>query len=674
MSILVNYPLNGNINNISQDINQKDFRIVSTNLIESFQNSAAQGTYLLSNNVNIIFGIPYIDNYTSIYNSSPWQIEFELCMLGNPTVEDKGIFKITRPDENGDISFYIYFNGYSNIETEKNIFIDTEFSKTWHKYVIFSDQNIIKVKIDGIEQEKYSRSFYFDKYNMNLTIGSLNNNIRCGIKNIKIYYGEILAPNKVDYLHDTNASIIVRKATSDFPLEVEIPFPYKQFTEMEFIVSDIYKNFISNKYYERVDDNHISFSLENVKKLNLNDNDELRFTFCHNKGFYSINKVEYHAITKSNQREYKFDTPFGEIMDLDARFKVFYDRKLLYPDSDINYKFNLYDGIFIFDEDFTIDDEKDLDIVVFYTGNKFNRTVANLPMSGYLTLKKYEIDRNYNKNLMGIFVNGKLINKNDIIDMSNNIHKISKDIQSRYNVEVKSFSPKISSLIPFYKKRSHILGIPKQYTYHEFPCIISIPYPNKPHNRKKLYDTELDPILLNKIDNNNWITLVHHGYQDSKDLNEVLRYDIYFYKDDYEENSEDINVLAQIRKSGNDNQFTWYIDSESIVLLGKIKNHLTSTLVDEVMMSVNIQTIINQDSTQNNGVIDGIICRFGILSNTKSNYNPIYYTLNTNAYEKDNLVGIFEWIISTEQNGKGEILYRKTVFLEPDNDPYENIT
>lgn len=670
MALLLNYPFNGTINNSVIGINSNDFTIVSSNIQNNFQSSVTQGEYLVSNQIQIVFGIPNINNYTSVYDSSPWQIEFEMCCLMTPSSSSQGIFTIKRPDENGDVSFAIYFTN-ANVSTNKNITLDPSFTTIWHKYVIFVEQNTIKVKIDGIEIEKYSRSFYFDKPNMTLILGSLTNSVSCGIKNLKIYYGEISAPSKVDYVHETTANIVVRKATSTSPLHVEIPFPYKQFTEMEFILSDKYRNFISDKYYQRIDDTHIYFPLSSVNILNLNDEDELRFTFCHNKGFYSINKIEYHAVTKSTQREYKFNTPFGEIMDLDTRFKVFYDRKLLYPDSDIHYKFNLYEGIFIFDEDFEIEDNKDLDIVVFYTGNKFNRAVTTLPMSGYITLKKHEIDRNYNKNLMGIFVNGKLVNRNDIIDMSNNIHKISRDIESRYNVEVKSFSPKISSLIPFYKKQSHILDIPKQYCYHEFPCMFTIPYPNDPYNRQKLENTGLNPILLDDINPDHYISLIHHGYQDTKDIDTVIRYDLYFYRNDYIKNPEDVSVLAQIRTSGNEDQFKWIPDSDTAVLVGKIPAHMTSTLVDYSLMSIKIKTIITQDSSQNNNTIDGIVCRFGILKNTKDKYYPVYYELDTNVYEHGDTVGIFEWIISTEPEGKGEVIYRRTVFLHPDNDPYD---
>lgn len=245
MSLLINYPLNGTVNNLITNVNENNFKITSSNIKNSFQSSNGQGKYLVSNQVSLTFGIPVINNYTSIYNTSPWQIEFELCVLGNASTNNKGIFKITRPDTNGNISFAIYFNGFTNTETDKNIGIDVNFAKVWHKYVIFVDQNIIKVKIDGIEQEKYSRSFYLDKENITMLIGSLDNRISCGIKNIKVYYGEISAPSKVDYYHDVTSSIIIRKETSKAPLEAVIPFPYKQFTDMEFILSDTYKNFIS---------------------------------------------------------------------------------------------------------------------------------------------------------------------------------------------------------------------------------------------------------------------------------------------------------------------------------------------------------------------------------------------------------------------------------------------
>ena len=47
--------------------------------------------------------------------------------------------------------------------------------------------------------------------------------------------------------------------------------------------------------------------------------------------------------------------------------------------------------------------------------------------------------------------------------------------------------------------------------------------------------------------------------------------------------------------------------------------------------------------------------------------------MESTGYEDSNTVGVFEWIISDQENGKGRVYYRKTIYLKPDNNPYPDI-
>ena len=307
-------------------------------------------------------------------------------------------------------------------------------------------------------------------------------------------------------------------------IRVEIPFPYKQFTDMEFMVTDLSGKLIPDNTFLREDDTHILFMSADATNLGINNGDEIRFTFVHNKGCYHINKVEYHLTAQSSVKKYNIDaSPFAELLDLDVRFKVFYNRTLLYQHDTTTYSFDSRTGTLKFDEDFKLTTGARIDIVCFYAGNKQNFAIPCISMSGYIYLKKNEIDRNYNKNLMAIFMNGKLVDRDILIDMSNNIHKISTDIGSRYNLEVKNMSPKIDALVPFYKKMAHVTDIPKQYMYKEIPIIFNIPKPDKPHNRKYIDPTLLNPItffgLLPPADHYlHYITLMHHGSNEGEFL------------------------------------------------------------------------------------------------------------------------------------------------------------
>ena len=52
------------------------------------------------------------------------------------------------------------------------------------------------------------------------------------------------------------------------------------------------------------------------------------------------------------------------------------------------------------------------------------------------------------------------------------------------------------------------------------------------------------------------------------------------------------------------------------------------------------------------------------IDKPKYGYKPyIYYELTSNDYEVDNKIGIFEWIVSDEPDGKGHVYYRKTIWM-----------
>ena len=459
-------------------------------------------------------------------------------------------------------------------------------------------------------------------------------------------------------------------------IRVKIPFPYEQFTDMEFVVTDLVGKLIPNNTYVREDDTHIKFMSTDASNLGIKNGDELRFTFVHNRGCYHVNKVEYHLIAQANSREYNVDaSPFTELLDLDVRFKVFYDRTLVYQHDTTTYLFDSKNGILRFDEDFKLETGKRIDIVCFYVGNKQNFAIPCISMSGYIYLKKNEIDRNYNKNLMAVFMNGKLVDRDILIDMSNNIHKISADIGSRYNLEVKNMSPRIDSLIPFYKKMAHVSDIPKQYTYKEFPLIFTVPKPNTPHNRKFIDPTLLNPItfygLLPPADHYlHYITLLHHGTNEGEFKERNITYTVKFFRDDYAIEPEDVNVIGQIRYAGNSEEFIY--NSPTALLMGKIPSTIGSNKTDYPILSVQVKSIYEADTTNHYTDMDGIMCRMEIDPPTYYNYSKVYYEMTSTEYEKDNYVNVFEWVISEKANGEGQVYYRKTINLFPDNNPYEN--
>lgn len=237
-------------------------------------------------------------------------------------------------------------------------------------------------------------------------------------------------------------------APNNAVLDIEIPFPYKQFTEMQFFISDNEGRLIPQAYYDRI--NERTIRIKNAVPFGITEEDDIKFTFCHNKGQYAVQKMDLHISGEDGIRKYDINSPYYAMLDLRTRFKVFLNRRALVQGKD--YSINIYRGYIKFEDHIMINLRDDIDIICFYTGTKYNKAIPELPMSGYIYFNKYEIDRNLNKNLMAVFVNGKLVQRKDILDISNNIHKVSRDIRSRYNLEVLNLSPRVDSLVPRFKR------------------------------------------------------------------------------------------------------------------------------------------------------------------------------------------------------------------------------
>lgn len=665
---ICDYPLSSNLNNrVSQDIINKYTSGYNLSTTGSVSNGCFTGTafniYLTTSTYN--------QNYNLM--TYPWTIEFD-ARWTSVSQNTNRIFAILNNDT---VKFGM---SYKNLPTTytSSYFNQTnwEVLNKWRTYTIVYHDDYVSLYIDG--EEKFTiRGFTFPKYRSNqnsscISLGNGNNNT-FQLRNFTYIDGYKREFNPITLNNEFPCGCIVRKAVMNVPLDITIPFPYKQFTDTEFFLTNtVDKLFIPQKYYSRSDEYTIHFSPDNVAKLNITTDDEIRFTFAHNQGLYHVHKQEYTFVLKKNVYEYRIPhVPFGYISDLDVRYKVFYNRKFIHPYR--HYKFNLWNGLLIvLNDDFQFNEGDELSILLFYVGNhKLNNTITDLPMSGYINLKRNEIDRNYTNDLMVVYVNGKLVPQEYITQMSNSLFKVSKDIQSRYNLEVRSLSPRVNELVPYFKTHANIPDIPTQYQYQEFPCYCFISGYENPHGRYIL-DADLDPITIHDLlmTHKDWyISLLHHGVKEyAKDS--YMRYTLNFYRDDYYPEPEEVRVIGQIRGIHDDHDFVE--DSPTALLIGKLSPSMGQVLNDQVLMSVKINDIYNADTSNHNQDVSGILCRLVNIKNDFNDPHPVYYTLETSSYELNNYDYILEWVISTKANGKGEVIYRKTINCFPYNDPYAN--
>ena len=707
--IVANYPLVSNCENTITNIDsQKDLNITSV-----FNGSCENG-YFIGTNAEIYLNRPYVHNYTNRFLGMPWEIDFSIYIEN--CKDHLNILTIYNPSSNVNKNKTLIISTNTTSINPYEICIDKEiFNEGWVdcKIQCTGAGGELTFYANGKQYGNIVRGFMLtsDIGDNKTIINFINNNLNIHLSNLLIYFDSVTKINRGNTEYLFSIKFNVKKAIMNNALIVDIPFPYKQYTDTEFFVTDMDGNLIPSHYYKRVNDRQILFNSQNVYYLNINDVDELRFTFVHNREKYSINKLECTIFSKENVYEYELPSPFNKLLDLNMRYRVYYDRRLLFGDTAYEYSINKYTGIISFDkEDFKIEEGKEITIIVFYTGTKYTTSIPILPMSGYVYFKKHEIDRNYNKDLCCFFLNGKLVNRDNIIKMSNNIYKISKDLKSRYNIEVMNTSPKIPDLIPFYKK-GRKNSIPKQYIYKEMEVMFFVPRNDateKPHGRKMLNPLTANILTIpnNVLPNHKdwYITLIQHGVDEGEFFDKrSLNYSINFFKDDYTTKSQKISVIGQIRLQGN---FEDYVpNSPTALIFGEIPERITTCITDSVICSVKAETIYNADTYNHDKDIDGVLVRLeidpilfpseyrvGEPLDTARRYDPkyidldidlnsngsrdihclpkIYYEMTATEYEKDNYINIFEWIVSSEPNGRGQEYYRKTIKMFPDNNPY----
>ena len=448
---------------------------------------------------------------------------------------------------------------------------------------------------------------------------------------------------------------------------VEIPFPYKQFTDTAFFLSETSSGkslFIPDDLYRRIDENRIE--IEDHKSLGLSEESELRFTFIHQKNKRWVGKEEYHlTVEELGQREFQLpSSPYSAILNLSKRVFVFWNRVRQMPG--LHYKLENTTGrLVILNRNFKGRLEDRVDVLVIYTGNKDNHAIQELPQSGYIYLANKEIDRNYSKDRMAVFVNGKLVDRDDIIRMSNGVYKISKDIGSRYDLEVRNLSPRVNSLVPFYQRTFQNQEQPWQMSVSDFMSRIEVPakVPFGRRSVKPMFNpVYFGPELLQQP--TLWINLLHTRTTHKKEEAWNLKYILKWYGDDYVVDPSDLYVILQLRLRGvRDFRKT----SLTPVLIGKLNGILTETQDDRLIASTQVQTVLNCDKYGADFNIDGIIGRLQADPTIFHAEDPLYFTLDSNRFEYDTVVGVLEWTITSEANNKGHVYWRQHLAFEPDN-------
>lgn len=320
-----------------------------------------------------------------------------------------------RPTKNC-TSFHLPTNYYHRLKLSKEntmLFINTTFMHP-DRYDIVDNEVILTNNDDIFYKDKsiiiviaYSRTNYKKKY------PTIENRERIKFEAVDV--------------------VIENDGQSNFT----IPYPNAPFKDLKFILT-IGSTFIpATDYYS---DNEIIslYDTSNIKKGR-----KLRFTFIHNNGFSYISKKEVSVKLSAGQTEVDIPSPYYKLLNLNNRMMVFYGRTYLDKER---YIINNKDRKMLL-LDFPIkDDSHPLTFVFFYNGSELNGMPAYVPESGYVCFMRKETINNFNKEMYMMFVNGRKVCKSELLDVSNTLKKINKDIERRFDLCVLNCAPTITEL------------------------------------------------------------------------------------------------------------------------------------------------------------------------------------------------------------------------------------
>ena len=340
---------------------------------------------------------------------------------------------------------------FTNIRYTNNnilVFVNNEFIPNTYYKVSGNTINFIDNAYIGIidDTETYIAS------NRGSDIVNINDEVT-----IFIAYKSI-NPNSINY--DLGNKEFIRftetttKVTNNEQSTFIIPYPNiisSPFRDIRFLLF-IRGIFIPEINYE-LNEEKTSITILN-SNIELKVGDELTFLFCHMYDLTDINKEEFSVNLANGQNSFTMPSVFTSTIDLSNRILVFYGGTYIDPQR---YNIDrLTRTITLNDIPGENDINRTITIVFLYSGLSSNGSIAILPQSGYICFNEHYIDRNYNKEMYMIFVNGKKVPKSYIYDITNSIKKITVDIKTRYDLVVLSTSPLISEFKRFYNDEEFI--------------------------------------------------------------------------------------------------------------------------------------------------------------------------------------------------------------------------
>ena len=172
-----------------------------------------------------------------------------------------------------------------------------------------------------------------------------------------------------------------------------------------------------------------------------------------------------------------------------------------------------------------------LSFLYFYIANQNNRSLeredVQHPMineRGYLYLNRNDLDHLLNNKLYFMFINGKKINKDNIMNVANNIIRLKSDVQTRFNTLVLDYTPSIPELAEYKDINSDYDIIMNQVSNEDINKLFNI-YNNVTDLEKYIVPDTSQEAIINDIIRTHYTS---HGI--NKGLPFVYTYDTSTFK------------------------------------------------------------------------------------------------------------------------------------------------
>lgn len=240
----------------------------------------------------------------------------------------------------------------------------------------------------------------------------------------------------------------------------EIPYPDKELTGYSDAPYMVFLRglFVPESQYTQTenkdkDKKYITFidDLDSIKQ-----GDQIDFVFCYTPGYTTITKKEYNTeLTYEETSSIKLPYVYIEPINLAERVMLFYGGS--YIDAS-RYTIDRNTRTVKFkDLPYEKDKKRIITAVFFYTGNTNTGTVGYIPQSGYIYFDDHQIDRNLNKEMLMIFVNGLLVPKSNVFDISNSVKKVTRNLKTRYDLNIINCSPLVTEFKKLYDPKNNAL-------------------------------------------------------------------------------------------------------------------------------------------------------------------------------------------------------------------------